>query len=99
MALKEITPHQLRCGIDQCLGVFEDGPQDLVIIGKALNEGLLNQLVKRIGADEYAIRVSRAIFAKLIGQLSQKKRRRRSRSFLLLRRRRTRRMIRAATAI
>ena len=36
MPLREITPAHLRCGIGQCPAVFENGPEELVIIGKVV---------------------------------------------------------------
>jgi hypothetical protein len=65
MPLREITPHHLRCGIGQCPAVYEDGVQDLVIIGKNLSKELRDELSPRIGEDEYAIRISRAMFTNL----------------------------------
>ena len=57
MKLNDITPHDLRCTVDQkCLTVYEDG-EDLVIIGKKLSEKCLSVIKNKIGDDEYAIRI------------------------------------------
>jgi hypothetical protein len=63
--LREITPPHLRCGFAQCPAVFEDGPEELVIIGKVVSGETAGCLSGRIGADECAIRISREMFAGL----------------------------------
>jgi hypothetical protein len=65
MVLREITPFHLRCGLGQCPAVFEDGPDDLVIIGTVETGDVADNLAGRVGTDECAIRISRAMFAEL----------------------------------
>lgn len=65
MALKEITPHHLRCGLGQCPAVYEHGSQDLIIIGKIPDRDTLAQIAGKVGRDEYAIRISREMLSSL----------------------------------
>ena len=65
MALREITPSHLRCGVGQCPAVFEDGPDGLVIIGTLITGEASESLAGRVGANECAIRISREMFAGL----------------------------------
>jgi hypothetical protein len=65
MELKEITPRHLRCGIAQCPAVYEYGARDLIIIGKIVDGDVLAQIAGKIGSDEYAVRISREMFADL----------------------------------
>ena len=63
MALKEITPLHLRCGIGQCPAVYEYDAGDLIIVGKIVGDEILADLAGKVGSDEYAVRISRAMFA------------------------------------
>ena len=65
MKLKEITPHHLRCGIGQCPSVYEHGSHELIIIGKIPDADVLAEIGSKIGNDEYAICISRAMLANL----------------------------------
>ena len=57
MALKEITPLHLRCGIGQCPAVYEYDAGDLIIVGKIVGDDILAELAGKVGSDEYAVLV------------------------------------------
>jgi hypothetical protein len=61
----EVTPDELQCGIAQCPGVFETAatPTQLLIIGKKPTAELLKEIEGRVGPDEHAIVIDRALLA------------------------------------
>lgn len=56
MKLKEITPQPHRCGTGMCPSVFWDGGENLLIIGKNV-ENIPDEVQKKIGAGETVISV------------------------------------------
>ncbi len=61
MKLTEITPSELQCNKCGCgcPAVFESDNHSYVIIGKKLDQDILNQLGGRIADDEFAIEISK----------------------------------------
>ena len=64
MALRDLTPAALACGIGDCPGVWlEDDGQHLQIIGRMIEPG---ELAGRIGEGEAVIRIDRALLANVL---------------------------------
>lgn len=62
MRLKEITPAEFICSdCHSCPAVFETERDTYVVIGKELPDSILEQLVGRIGANEFAIEIPKGI--------------------------------------
>ena len=69
MALKDLTPAHLKCGLGQCPGVYEErGGSHLQIIGRVPEE---SEIVGRVGPGEALIRVDRALLANVGGPISR----------------------------
>ncbi|MDQ8699258.1 hypothetical protein [Hyphomicrobium sp. LHD-15] len=64
--LTEITPHELRCGIGACPSVYEFEDGSLLIVGTRASEADLAMLPDgKVGADEFAVKLSRQYFSSL----------------------------------
>jgi hypothetical protein len=69
MALKNLTPLKLRCGLAQCPAIYEEiGGSHLQIIGEVV-EG--SEVEARIGPGEALIRVEKALLANVGGPISR----------------------------
>jgi hypothetical protein len=69
MALKNLTPARMRCGLGQCPGVYEepDGIH-LQIIGKTTAR---SEISTQVGPDEALVRVDRAMLVNVGGPVSR----------------------------
>ena len=70
MALKNLTPARMRCGMGQCPGVYQepDGSH-LQIIGKIVP---ISEVSSQVGPDEALIRVDRAMLVNVGGPISRR---------------------------
>jgi hypothetical protein len=70
MALKNLTPLKMRCGLGTCPGVFEeeDGAH-LQIIGKIVDK---SDVASQVGSDEALIRVRKTLLENIGGPISRR---------------------------
>ena len=67
MALENVTPHKMACGIGQCPAVYvEDDGRHLIIIGKRVE---IEDIASNIGTGEAAIRIDKALLVNIVGEL------------------------------
>lgn len=62
---EEITPAHLRCVPASCPAVYTLSDGDLLIIGKQLCRELYKEVEGKVGADEFAVRISPDFFRHL----------------------------------
>ena len=55
--VKEITPSEFFCGCGNCPSVFEAGDGTLFVIGKTVGDDIPDVVKRKVGADEYVVRV------------------------------------------
>lgn len=61
--MKDLTPEHLQCPVGECLAVYELPDGRLLIIGKKPSPELLARVEGRVGPDEHAIAINRALLA------------------------------------
>jgi hypothetical protein len=70
MALREVTPANLRCGLGQCPGVYlEEDKKHLRVIGKTVIDN--SDLQDRLSSDETMIRIPLEYFDNVSGPISR----------------------------
>lgn len=68
---EEITPAHLRCVPCSCPAVYTLSDGDLLIIGKQLSPELFKEIEGKVGADEFAVRISPEFFEHLPRKFSE----------------------------
>jgi hypothetical protein len=64
----EITPTNLRCIPCSCPAVYTLSDGDLLIIGQQLSSELFKEIEDKVGADEFAVRISPDFFEEKISR-------------------------------
>jgi hypothetical protein len=59
---EDLTPEHLRCASGLCPAVHRASDGDLVIIGKIPSQTILNQMSKKVGQDEFIVKISPEFF-------------------------------------
>jgi hypothetical protein len=63
--MKDITPTRYQCAFGQCPAVYEVDDQ-IVVIGKNIaSAAILNEIESKIGTDETAVIIDRAMLAEV----------------------------------
>jgi hypothetical protein len=63
--MKNITPARYKCALGTCPAVYELGSEIVVIGKKVTTPTVLSRIEDKIGADEYAIVIDRAMLAEV----------------------------------
>jgi hypothetical protein len=62
---EDLTPAHLRCTLGACPAIFKASDGEVIVVGKTLSPDLLLQLKGKVGADEYAVKLSAEFFREL----------------------------------